>query len=145
MSRGLSDKEIERYREELAKLPIGSISRKTIAGKVRYYRQWVEDGRTRSEYLKESEVDGVRRLIERRRELAKMLRPYGAGARPYVRVDAAVKTGRELGDWADFVSGWDARDVFPDIMKFLRWPSESKVLIVFGLRRTGKTTMLQQA
>ena len=145
MSRDLSDKEIERYREELAKLPTGSISRKTIAGKVRYYRQWVEDGRTRSEYLKESEVDGVRGQIERRRELAKLLRPYGVGARSSVRVDAAVKTGRELSDWADFVSGWDARDVFPDIMKFLRWPSESKVLIVFGLRRTGKTTMLQQA
>ena len=145
MSRDLSDKEIERYREELSKLPQGSISRKMIAGKARYYRQWVEDGRTRSEYLKESEVDGVRRQIERRRELAKLLRPYGAGARPYVRMDAAVKTGRELGDWADFVSGWDARDVFPNIMKFLRWPAESKVLIVFGLRRTGKTTMLQQA
>ena len=145
MSRDLSDKEIERYREELAKLPTGSISRKTIAGKVRYYRQWVEDGRTRSEYLKESEVDGVRGQIERRRELAKLLRPYGGGARSSGRVDAAVKTGRELSDWADFVSGWDARDVFPDIMKFLRWPSESKVLIVFGLRRTGKTTMLQQA
>ena len=69
MSRELSDKEIGRYREELAKLPIGSISRKTIAGKVRYYRQWAEDGRTRSEYLKESEVEGMRRKIERRMEL----------------------------------------------------------------------------
>ena len=145
MSRALSDKEIEQYREELAKLPIGSISRKTIAGKVRYYRQWAEDGRTSSEYLKESEVEGMRRKIERRRELAKLLRPYGIGARPSVRTDVAVKTGRDLRDWADFVSGWDARDVFPDIMKFLRWPAESKVLIVFGLRRTGKTTMLQQA
>ena len=145
MSRALSDKEIGRYREELAKLPIGSISRKKIAGKVRYYRQWVEDGRTRSEYLNESEVEGMRRKIERRRELAKLLRPYGIGARPSVRTDVAVKTGRDLSDWADFVSGWDARDVFPDIMKFLRWPAESKVLIVFGLRRTGKTTMLQQA
>ena len=145
MSRALSDKEIGRYREELAKLPIGSISRKKIAGKVRYYRQWVEDGRTRSEYLKESEVEGMRRKIERRRELAKLLRPYGIGAGPSVRTDVAVKTGRDLSDWADFVSGWDARDVFPDIMKFLRWPAESKVLIVFGLRRTGKTTMLQQA
>ena len=145
MSRALSDKEIGRYREELAKLPIGSISRKKIAGKLRYYRQWAEDGRTRSEYLKESEVEGMRRKIERRRELAKLLRPYGIGARPSVRTDVAVKTGRDLSDWADFVSGWDARDVFPDIMKFLRWPAESKVLIVFGLRRTGKTTMLQQA
>lgn len=30
----LSANDAERYREELAKLPIGSLSRKTIAGKV---------------------------------------------------------------------------------------------------------------
>ncbi|MBQ7188508.1 MAG: AAA family ATPase [Kiritimatiellae bacterium] len=145
ISKNVTGREIERYREEFAKLPIGSISRKTIAGKVRYYRQWVEDGRTRSEYLKESEVDGVRRQIERRRELAKILRAWGVGKRSSSMRDPAVKTGRELSDWADFVSGWDFRDVFPDILKFLRWPAESKVLIVFGIRRTGKTTMLQQA
>ena len=141
----LSAEEVSRYRAELEKLPIGSISRKKIAGKTRYYRQWVEDGRTKSVYLKESEVDDVRRQIERRRELVKMLRPYGEVKRRSVSRDSAIKTGRELSDWADFVSGWDFRDVFPDIVKFLRWPTESKVLIVFGIRRTGKTTMLQQA
>ena len=141
----LSAEEISQYRAELGKLPIGSISRKKIAGKTRYYRQWVEDGRTKSVYLKESEVDDVRRQIERRRELVKMLRPYGEVKRRSVSRDSAIKTGRELSDWADFVSGWDFRDVFPDIVKFLRWPTESKVLIVFGIRRTGKTTMLQQA
>lgn len=145
MQRQLSEEELSHYRAELATLPIGSISRKTIAGKVRYYRQWTEDGRTRSEYLKASEVDGVRRQIERRRELAKLLRSSGGGGESSARRDTAAKTGRELSDWADFVSGWDTRDVFPDIMKFLRWPAESKVLIVFGIRRTGKTTMLQQA
>lgn len=145
MEKRLSEEELARYRAELAKLPVGSISRKTIAGKVRYYRQWVEDGRTRSEYLKASRVDGVRRQIERRRELARLLRPFDGGRRPATHPDASIKTGRELSDWADFVSGWDTRDAFPDIMKFLRWPADGKVLIVFGIRRTGKTTMLQQA
>ena len=145
MPKHLAKEEIERYLEEVSRLPVGSISRKKIAGKVRYYRQWVEDGRTRSEYLKESEVAAVRAQIERRRGLLRLLRASGVARKTSVRADAAVKTGRELSDWADFVSGWDARDVFPDIMKFLRWPAESKVLIVFGLRRTGKTTMLQQA
>ena len=137
--------EQSRYKAELEKLPIGSISRKKIAGKTRYYRQWVEEGRTKSVYLKESEVEDVRRQIERRRELVKLLRPFGAGRKRLAIRDSSIKTGRELSDWADFVSGWDFRDVFPDIVKFLRWPAESKVLIVFGIRRTGKTTMLQQA
>ena len=145
MKKRLSKDEVSLYREELAKLPLGSISCKTIAGKKRYYRQWVEDGRTKSVYLKESEVEAVRNQINRRRELVALLRPYGVVAKRSLRKDASVKTGRELSDWADFVSGWDFRDVFPDIVKFLRWPTESKVLIVFGIRRTGKTTMLQQA
>jgi len=141
----LSAEELSCYKAELEKLPIGSISRKKIAGKTRYYRQWVEGGRTKSTYLKESEVEDVRRQIERRRELVRLLRPYGAAKKRLAIRDSAIKTGRELSDWADFVSGWDFRDVFPDIVKFLRWPAESKVLIVFGIRRTGKTTMLQQA
>ena len=145
MKKNLSDKQVSQYREELASLPIGSISRKKIAGKTRYYRQWVEEGRTKSVYLKASEVEIVRAQIERRRELVKLLRPYGVSGRRATSRDVAIKTGRELSDWADFVSGWDFRDVFPDIVKFLRWPAESKVLIVFGIRRTGKTTMLQQA
>ncbi len=145
MKKKLSKDEVLLYREELAKLPPGCISCKTIAGKKRYYRQWVEDGRTKSVYLRESEVDAVRNQINRRRELVALLRPYGMVGKRSARKDASVKTGRELSDWADFVSGWDFRDVFPDIVKFLRWPPESKVLIVFGIRRTGKTTMLQQA
>ena len=145
MAKKLSDEEVSLYREELAKLPIGSISCKTIAGKKRYYRQWVEDGRTKSVYLKASEIEDVRNQIARRRELAALLRPYGIARKHSASRDPAIKTGRELSDWADFVSGWDFRDVFPDIVKFLRWPDESKVLIVFGIRRTGKTTMLQQA
>ena len=145
MAKRLSDEQVARYREEMAQLPVGCIARKIIAGKERYYRQWVENGRTKSVYLKESEVDAVRKQIARRRELLKLLRPYGIAGRRPIRRDLAVKTGRELSDWADFVSGWDARDVFPDIMKFLRWPADGKILIVFGIRRTGKTTMLQQA
>jgi len=145
MAKRLSDEQVARYREEMARLPVGCIARKVIAGKARYYRQWVEDGRTRGVYLKGSEVEAVRKQIARRRELLKLLRPYGIAGRRPIRRYLAVKTGRELSDWADFVSGWDARDVFPDIVKFLRWPADGKILIVFGIRRTGKTTMLQQA
>ena len=36
MQKRLSEEELAHYRDELSKLPIGSISRKTIAGKVRY-------------------------------------------------------------------------------------------------------------
>ena len=133
-----------RYRAQLEKLPRGNVVRKQIAGHVRFYLQWLEDGRTRSRYLKASEVEGVRKSVARRKELEKLLGLRGA-RRKIRKVDSAVKTGRELADWSDFVSGWDSRTVFGDIMKFLRSGTEGKVLVIYGLRRTGKTTMLQQA
>ena len=140
----LTAAEVRRYEGQLRKLPQGAVVRKVIAGKPRYYRQWHENGKTRSEYLSAENVEEVRAKIAKRREMAKLIRPYVVRAVPK-KADGAVKTGRELADWADLVSGWDFREAFPKILKFLRGPDESRVLIVYGIRRTGKTTMLQQA
>lgn len=140
----LTAAEVRRYEGQLQKLPQGAVVRKVIAGKPRYYRQWHEDGKTRSEYLSAENVEEVRAKIAKRREIAKLIRPYVIRT-VSKKADGAVKTGRELADWADLVSGWDFREVFPKVLKFLRGSAESRVLIVYGIRRTGKTTMLQQA
>ncbi len=47
-------KEIE---EELARLPIGYISKKRIGGKDRFYLQWTENGKLKSRYIKADEYD----------------------------------------------------------------------------------------
>ena len=143
MKKQLTEREIERMKSELAALPVGCVSCKTIKGVKRYYRQWVEAGRTRSEYLPTDKVSAVRKKIARRRELAKALKPHLASitATPV----SGVKTGAGLVRWASAVSGWKARNVLSDIMKFLRWRTEGRVCLVYGLRRTGKTTLLQQA
>lgn len=60
-------KEIERLKKEISGYPIGSISRKMINGKERYYHQWYESGKTKSKYLKQDEVETFRRNIELRR------------------------------------------------------------------------------
>lgn len=146
MEKRLSTGEIERMKSELAELPVGCVSCKTIKGVKRYYRQWIEAGRTRSEYLPADKVAKVRTQIARRRELAKALKPYltavGVGKREVV---AGVKTGEGLLRWASAVKGWKARTILPDIMKFLRWRTEGRVCLVYGIRRTGKTTLLQQS
>lgn len=145
MNRKLSETEIARLKAELAELPLGCVSCKTIRGVRRYYRQWVEGGRTRSEYLPADRVDEMRSLVARRRELTKLLKSYLAApvAKPPKAV--GVMTGEGLVRWASAVSGWKSRSILPDVMKFLRWPTEGRVCLVYGLRRTGKTTMLQQA
>ena len=145
MKRRFSAGEIERMKSELAELPVGCVSCKTIKGTKRYYRQWVEAGRTHSEYLPADRVEDVRTQIARRRELAKALKPYLMVADVGKETVAGVKTGEGLLRWASAVKGWKARTILPDIMKFLRWRTEGRVCLVYGIRRTGKTTLLQQS
>ena len=152
--------EKRKLERELATLPQGSIVRRVIRGTERFYHQWRENGTTRSRYLATDEVVPLRALVERRREIKRILsgrttmatsaRPPcdGNGGAlspklPPFRTD--VTTGRDLLEFAKGVERFERRDMFPSIMKYLRADIADRVLVVSGLRRTGKTTMLRQA
>ncbi len=140
--------EKRKLERELAGLPPGSIVRRVIRGVVRFYHQWREDGMTRSRYLRADEVGPLRTLIERRREIKRILsgRTRESALQPVgqsFRTD--VTMGRDLLELAKGVERFKKRDMFPSIMKYLRSDITDRVLVVSGLRRTGKTTMLRQA
>ena len=139
--------EKKRLERELAKLPHGSIVRRVIRGAERFYHQWRENGATRSRYLGVGEVAPLRALIERRREIKRLLSGAKAAAvspkSPQFRTDVA--TGRDLLEFAKGVERLEKRDMFPAVMKYLNSDVADRVLVVSGLRRTGKTTMLRQA
>lgn len=146
--------EIDSWAEALVSAHGGSISKKRIRGKDRYYLQWRENGSYKSVYLKAVEVEAVRRQLARRKELLSLLKTAtvkGAVAQDAtgsLRDDAyetPVRTGDFLRTMVDAVAGWGRRDCFGEIMKFLRGSTEDRVLAIYGLRRTGKTTMLRQA
>ena len=138
--------EKRKLERELAALPSGAIVRRTIRGAERFYHQWREDGATRSRYLKADEVEALRALIERRKELKRILRGERAGGSPIRRrFMTDVATGRDLLDIARGVERFEKRDMFPSVMKYLRSDTTDRVLVISGLRRTGKTTMLRQA
>ena len=142
----LSDEEVRKLGEELAGLPKGCISQKRIRGKVTFYRQWTEGGRTRSQYLTAAEARTFRKQMLRRRQLQRMLRPYLAPQRTVRKTTVvSVKTGEALRYWARGAAAWERRDKFPNILKYLRWRQEPRVCVIYGLRRTGQTTMLMQA
>ena len=46
---------IQELERQIAGLPIGYISKKTINGKVRYYHQWTENRKKHSQYLRDGE------------------------------------------------------------------------------------------
>ena len=65
---------VEKLRIELASLPKGYISNKTIGGKVRHYLQWTENGKIKSRYIKDSEYEEIKAKVARRKELAELLK-----------------------------------------------------------------------
>ena len=59
--------------EQIAGLPKGYLSKKTIGGKVYYYHQWSENGVKQSRYLHDSEIAPLADKIEKRKELQAQL------------------------------------------------------------------------
>ena len=151
----MSRDQIEALEMEIAALPAGYISRKTINGKVKLYHQWTENGKKRSKYLDDQTAEQLQRLIDRRRELqqqlktAKALLPKGTPARKASKADHEFKTtvsiGNALARFVKPVAEYRRRDGYQELEKYLYQESFGKVFILYGLRRTGKTTLIRQA
>ncbi len=141
---------IERIKARIDELPDGYISRKTIKGKEQYYRQWREDGKLKSKYVRESDVEELRSRIEERKKLKERMKelekqfPERKGSSMKYRTN--ILTGAALKRVVGNTSSLEKRDCFGKLQKYLdddtNW---TRVCAVYGLRRTGKTTMLFQA
>lgn len=56
-----------------------------------------------------------------------------------------VVTGPALLALSENVRGWQKRDCYQGLTDYLYGPANDRVCLLFGLRRTGKTTLLRQA
>lgn len=135
--------------QEIALLPVGYISRKTINGKTRYYRQWTESGKVKSKYIREDEYGKISQAIARRKELQKQLKELknqqSIKAELADDYETNVLSGESLLTACRQVQSYKKRDCFEQLEKYLYGNSYGRVCVVYGLRRTGKTTMLFQA
>ena len=151
----MSRDQIEALEMEIATLPVGYISRKTINGKVKLYHQWMENGKKRSKYLDDQTAEQLQILIDKRRELQQQLRtakellPKGTPARKTPKAVHEFKTtvsiGNALERFVKPVAEYRRRDGYHDLEEYLYRDSFGKVFILYGLRRTGKTTLIRQA
>lgn len=66
--------DVEEISRRIEALPKGYISKKTIRGKECLYRQWKEDGKVKSEYIRDCDVDYIVGQIDERRQLQELLR-----------------------------------------------------------------------
>ena len=147
--------DINKLEEQIAKLPIGYITEKVINKKKYYCQQWKENGKSKSRYISEEEANTLKPQIEERKKLQKELKALKKTLPAPVSEKIEEKTpepefkmsalyGEALLKMAQTASQYERRDCFSKIQDFLKTPAADKVCLVFGLRRTGKTTLLKQ-
>lgn len=122
------------------------ISNKVIGGKIRHYLQWIENGKTKSKYIHPEEYEKVKQDIYDRKELEKELKlllkehPYLSN----VEFKTNVSINHNLRNLVSSVKGLNRRDCFASINKYIYSETSSRICSIYGLRRTGKTTLIFQ-
>ncbi|MGN0250415.1 MAG: AAA family ATPase [Oliverpabstia sp.] len=142
-------KRIKELENEIAILPQGSINVKKINGKEQPYLQWTENGKSKSKYIKKGERKQIFAEVERRKQLQDELRELKklevVDTPTPTKFETSVVIGNRLLAMTKGVRNWKERDCFKQLQKYLNSDATDRVCLVFGLRRTGKTTMLRQA
>ena len=137
--------------QQLSRLPIGKLTYKNIKGKAQPYLQHSENGKTVSRYIKVDERDTVMQQLELRDQLLAELRQLKAQPQPSVVTANAhayrtnVVIGDDLRALVQPVQKLRKRDCFKRLHKYMLGDFTGKVCLLYGLRRTGKTTLLLQA
>ena len=115
-------KQLEKIQElerQIAGLPIGYISKKTINGKVRYYHQWTENRKKHSQYLRDGEMEVLQEQIDRRKSLQAQLKELQSGMpkarQPKLDFETSVIAGRGLEAMSQGVMDWGLRDCFEQL------------------------------
>ncbi len=148
---------IERIHElerEIALLPPGSIAVKKVRGKEYYYHRVTQNQKRTETYVDFDHVDELRAQIEKRKELEaelKKLKRLAPSPEPAKKekdtheFSTYVRIGSQLKSLASPVKKYKRRECYTVLHDFVFGEQQDKVFILYGLRRTGKTTLIRQA
>ena len=144
-------KRINELEREIALLPGGSIAVKRINNKEYYYHRINENGKRRETYVDFDKVDELRAQIEKRKALAKELKglkrllPKTPKTKTKLPTFSTyVRVGEQLDSMAATVAKYKKRACYTAIYDYVFGEKQDKVFILYGLRRTGKTTLIRQ-
>ena len=133
-------------------MSIGGITFKTINGKRYAYYQWTENGKQHSRRVKDDEFAELAAKIATEKAkknsskniqqlmVAENIAPYPA--KPEFKTD--IKIGAQLTRFFEPVMKWKKRECFGALHDYIYGENNDRVLILYGLRRTGKTTLIRQ-
>ena len=135
--------------QQISNLPAGSITKKTVNGKEYFYHRWTEDKKRKEKYIPVDELENFYAQIEQRKKLDQDLKALKKQLPKTRSMDASmfttnVRTGETLRSFAKSVRGYRRRECFQQLYDYIYGDPQDKVFILYGLRRTGKTTMIRQ-
>ncbi len=149
--------ELER---EIALLPEGSITTKKINEKEYYYRRTMINRKRVENYLDFAEVSELKAQIEKRKTLEKQLRELkrqviskeepmheekdSTQAEEQPAFKTMVRVGNQLKSQIAATKKYKKRECIKELREYIFGNLQDKVFILYGLRRTGKTTMIRQ-
>ena len=149
----LMDKIVELERE-IAILPEGSITKKKIKAKEYYYHRITINGKRTENYVDFAEVPELKAQIEKRKTLEKQLKELKLLVVPeedseneeeeQLAFKTTVRVGKQLKAQIALTKRYRKRECIKELREYIFGGPLDKVFIIYGLRRTGKTTMIRQ-
>lgn len=144
-----NEKIIERIAEierEIAVLPAGGVSKKNVHGKVYYYHRITQNGKRMEKYVKVEDVDELKSNIEKRKKLEKELKKLKQYMPKEKNLDFKTKVivGNRLKSLVSITRNYKKRECIQMLRDYIFKDIDDKVFILYGLRRTGKTTLIRQ-
>lgn len=137
--------------KQLAELPSGYITHRTINNKTYYYHQGTKNGQQFSFSVSEKEAEELEKNIELRKSLEKKLKmkikstsKNSESALSASNFNTSVSFGKNLRTSIQQAARFQKRDCYATIEEYLYSETIDKVCVIYGLRRTGKTTLLRQ-
>lgn len=144
----MTSEEYNKIIAEIEILPSGGITYKKINGKEYAYYQWREEGKQRSRRTKDEELEELAKQIERRKELQNLIKDIDIQEfdkkKESHQLRCAVRIGKELEHFAKPVAKWVKRECYQQLHDYVYGDIHDRVYILYGLRRTGKTTLIRQ-
>jgi predicted AAA+ superfamily ATPase len=140
-------------KEEIIKrindLPNGGITTKKIKssnGKIYeyYFLQWSENGKQYSKTINKDDLKMVKEQLEERKKLEESLRNNSFDEDIDMEFNTHVIIGKELKYFLESIENYNKRYCYNKILNYLNDSNFGKVFMLYGLRRTGKTTLIKQ-
>lgn len=144
--------QIAELEREIAILPEGSITKKKVKDKEYYYHRITRNGKRTEKYLRFEEVPNLSLQIEKRKDLEKELKKLKLLVVPekeseneeQLTFKTLVRVGRQLKSQIALTKKYKKRECIHELREYIFGNQQDKVFIIYGLRRTGKTTMIRQ-